>query len=168
MKLRIIALPLFLFSTSAFAMPESTRNPLYVQGTFGFAAFEGGSSWFRADVELATHPSGRHDGFVIGVRQILFTTQPEVLGATVARLGWDIAIPIKDGKFEVTIAPFGIVGGAYGNGYGFFDFGFGAEGRFFFYDNAYAFARPFEMGGFIRDGGSRWVYDAGVGAGWAF
>lgn len=53
------------------------------------------------------------------------------MGATVARLGYDIAIPL--GRRELTIAPFGFGGVAYGlsGGGAGATFGAGVEGRFF-------------------------------------
>jgi hypothetical protein len=160
-------LALFALERPARALPESTRGPFQVQSTLGFGLFDGGTSWFRPDVEFGWHPSGRSDGFVVGVRQVLFTTQPEVMGATLARFGWDIAIPIKDGKFEIGIAPYGVFGAGYGMGFGAFNFGIGVEGRFCFWQGLYGFFRPFEMGGMVRDGGY-WVFHGGLGVGYAF
>jgi hypothetical protein len=166
MKTRVF-LGLLLLASSAHALPESTRGPFYGQSALGFAAFDGGTIWFRPDLEFGWHPSGRSDGFALGLRQVLFTTAPEVMGATLLRLGYDIAIPIKDGKFEVTVAPFGVFGAGYGMGTGAFNFSIGVEGRFYFWQGMYGFFRPFSLGGMVRDGGY-WVFDGGLGVGYSF
>jgi hypothetical protein len=122
---------------------------------------------YRLSAEFGYHFTQRQDGFVLGVRQ-LFLFGSSSAGSTEARLGWDIAIPIK--RFELTVAPYGVVGLAYGfDGEGAsFAFGFGAEGKFFFKDNLYAFLIPLELGAWVGNGFSGFVYQAGAGIGYAF
>jgi outer membrane protein OmpA-like peptidoglycan-associated protein len=138
------ATAVLLSSVASLALPslaeaaESGRGPAYIEGhllggTLAFGSFEGisvsGAS-FATEIHGGYHLSGRHDGFVIGATQKLALGTAGA-GATLARLGYDVAIPI--GRRELTIAPFGF-GGLY---YGFSGedpaahFGFGVEARFF-------------------------------------
>lgn len=131
------------FASESLASADSTRGPLYVEGhvvggTLGFSSaeplFPGAPSVsttagsFAVELHGGYHVSGRHDGFVLGASQKLsFGTG--TAAATLARLGWDFAIPA--GKREVTIAPFAFGGALYGGGPSAGYFGFGVEGRFF-------------------------------------
>ncbi len=64
----------------------------------------GGQAYWRPDVELGFHFSGRHDGFVLGVRQA-FDVGRDVysMGETLVRAGWDFALPFRNGRFELTL-----------------------------------------------------------------
>ena len=166
---------------SAHALDPSTKGPLYVQGavlgyTSGF-----GDAWgfgaYRIDAEFGAHFTGRHDGFVLAGRQSFyfgFGFGGFTFASTQARLGYDIPIVLKDGKFEITIAPYGLVGVEYGfcTGCGAaFTFGFGAEGKFFpMQSNGfYAFARPIEINFFVAgNNGFGTAYSPGLGIGYAF
>lgn len=117
---------------------ESGRGAAYLEahllgGTLAFASDLGvpvsGAS-FPVEVHGGYHFSGRHDGFVIGATQRL-SFGAGLGGATLLRLGYDFAIPA--GRREVTLAPYGFAGVAYGftgGGAGAY-FGAGFEGRFF-------------------------------------
>jgi hypothetical protein len=160
---------------------DSTHPGFYVEGspigvgtvtlacvqTFRGCIGGGTVGAYRLSAEFGYHFTQRQDGFVLGVRQ-LFLFGSSSSGATEARLGWDIAIPIK--HFELTAAPYGVAGVAYGfNGEGAaFAFGFGAEGKFFFKDDLYALLIPLELGAWVGNGFSGFVYQAGAGIGYAF
>jgi hypothetical protein len=184
-KLRIalasfVALILVLASTPARAA-DSTHPGFYVEGspvgvgTITLACVNtiigciGGGTVgaYRLSAEFGYHISQRQDGFVVGVRQT-FLFGSSSAGITEARLGYDIAIPIK--RFELTAAPYGVAGVAYGfNGEGAaFAFGIGAEAKFFFKDNLYAMLVPLELGGWFGNGFNGFVYQAGAGIGYAF
>jgi hypothetical protein len=160
---------------------DSTRAGMYVEGSpagvgtvpfscvqTGIGCIGGGIATYRISAEFGYHFTGRHDGFVVGVRQV-FLFGSSVAGISEARVGYDIAIPIK--QFELTIAPYGVVGVAYvfGNGgHAAFTLAAGAEGKFFFKDNLYAFVIPFEFGGWVGSGYSGVEYQDGAGIGYAF
>ena len=188
MKKRSLALGITL-TLAALAVPgaasadlaESTRGPLYVQGAFPLAlgyghAFTGagsaGFSNWKPDMEFGAHFTGRHDGFVLGLRQEFHIMElPNAAGATtVVKLGYDIPIPVSD--FEITIGPYGTFGVNYifdGPHAGIHATG-GIDGKFFFYEGLYAFARPFEMGfQCLHDVGNcaLWM-EFGAGIGFAF
>lgn len=165
--------------TSSSAHAESSRGAAYVQGNvLGFTALvnSGGGSGFPLEVSGGYHLGGTHEGFVIGgAQKFLFGSLGGAAFATVLRVGYDIAIPIKD--FELTIAPYGFGGIAYGDGWGgdvHAHFGFGAEGRFFPLSEGagkgfFAVARPLEVG-FVPIGGGAGTaipYTFSVGAGYA-
>ena len=176
----LVAMFLMLGSSPARAA-DSTHPGFYVEGspvgvgTIALACVDtvigciGGGTvgTYRLSAEFGYHFTQRQDGFVLGVRQT-FLFGSASAGVTEARLGWDIAIPIK--RFELTAAPYGVAGVAYGfNGEGAaFAFGVGAEGKFFFKDNLYAFLIPVELGAWIGNGFSGLVYQAGAGIGYAF
>lgn len=139
------AIAVLLASVASFAAPaladaaESGRGPAYIEGhllggTLAFGSFEGISAsgaGYATEIHGGYHLSGRHDGFVLGATQKI-SFGAAVVGATLARLGYDVAIPI--GRRELTIAPFGFVGAYYalsGEGDPGAHFGFGVEGRFF-------------------------------------
>jgi hypothetical protein len=122
---------------------------------------------YRISAEFGHHLTQRHDGLVIGARQV-FLFASKSAGMTEVRAGWDFAIPIK--QYEVTVAPYAAAGAAYGfsGGNASFALGFGAEGKFFFLEKLYAFAIPIELGTWIRSGFSGIVYQLGAGIGYAF
>jgi hypothetical protein len=169
-------------TSHADALEPSTRGPFYVQGSPlgvgflgepSFGRFGGGvgGAW-HADVEFGYHFMGHHDGIVLGVRQTFYVSGGSA-GTTQARVGWDIAIPIK--QMELVIAPYGTLGIGYffNGGDPAFAFGFGVEGKFFFFpqDHAasgfYAFFRPFE-GGALVSSYSFFLGNLAAGAGYAF
>ncbi|CAN5383755.1 hypothetical protein BH09MYX1_BH09MYX1_59380 [soil metagenome] len=158
---------------------DSTKDPLYIQGAvlgYSYGFFSGvGFGAYRLDAEFGAHFTGRHDGFVLGGRQVFYLGFGGSIGATVARVGYDIPIVIKDGKFELTIAPYALVGVAYGlcgtGCYGAgFNFGFGVEAKFFPMqaNGFYAFARPIEASFFVGDGGVITTLSPALGVGYAF
>ncbi len=164
-------------SKPAHALDPSTRGPFYIQGIVaGFAVEERSNAVFHQDVEFGYHPSGRHDGFVIGVRQG-FDLADCVVGETVARLGGDIPIVFKGGKFEMTIAPYGVIGLNYAFPCGFgttteagVRFGGGIELKFFVYKGLYILARPVETTGaeYVDIGRVFFHFESGAGLGFAF
>lgn len=184
---------LFFAPTEAHAA-DSTHGPWYVQGSpIGFASFTtcfdgirldanavphtqsicGSYGAYRVSVEGGYHFSGRHDGFVLGLRQTLLIAGG-VGGLTQVRAGWDIPIPIKD--FELTIAPYGVVGVAYAfsGGSPSLALGAGIDVKFFFMNpessakGLFAYAQPIEIGGAFAGAFSGLVIQAGVGMGYAF
>ncbi|MBL9113168.1 MAG: hypothetical protein JNM74_28035, partial [Myxococcales bacterium] len=104
-------------STPAHAA-ESERGAAYVEAhllgaQLSFASANGVSAsgvQYPIEIHGGYHLSGRHDGFVVGATQKLAFANGSI-GATVLRLGYDIAIPI--GKRELTIAPYAFGGIAY-------------------------------------------------------
>ncbi|MFO0641988.1 MAG: OmpA family protein [Polyangiaceae bacterium] len=124
-------------STPAHAA-ESERGAAYVEAhllgaQLSFASANGVSAsgvQYPIEIHGGYHLSGRHDGFVVGATQKLAFANGSI-GATVLRLGYDIAIPI--GKRELTIAPYAFGGIAYpfGGGDPGAHLGAGVEGRFF-------------------------------------
>lgn len=184
-----IALISILVAGSASA-DDSTRGAFYVQGSplgVGVAFYPGAdtvdpvtgqptslgggaSGAYRVDVEGGYHFSGRHDGFVLALRQAFYFSGGS-LGSTTARAGWDIPISLADGKMELTIAPYAHVGigYAFAGGDPFFHWGVGADGKLFFLKDLglYAFVRPIEFSMFINQA----VLPAisfGAGMGFAF
>ncbi|HSQ64316.1 MAG TPA: hypothetical protein VLM85_13910 [Polyangiaceae bacterium] len=164
---------------------ESSQGPAYVQGSVGvnywdfpniqiFGPFSTSYSWtaFRPDIEFGYHPSGRHDGFVVGVRQAFYITgvQGHAAGATVLRLGWDI--PFKAGSLEINVDPFASIGAGYifdGPHAGVAGTG-GIEAKVFLTQGLYVMVRPAELGfQCLHDWGiCAFSYAAGAGAGFAF
>jgi len=177
-RLAVFAVLAVLFvAQPAHSLPESTRGPFYVQGTtpLGFNDWGGRgyayAAW-RPDAEFGIHFTGRHDGFVLGIRQA-FLVGDFFGGTTVLKLGYDIPIPIK--KYELNIGPYGTIGvgylfdnGRYG-GFAGLQTGFvGVDVKFFIIKGFYAFGRPFEFGMQCRhDAGSgcwfQFIFGAGVG-----
>ncbi len=179
----------FLFLSPAHA-DDSKRGAFYVQGSplgVGVAFFPGAdytdpvtgntisggggaSASYRIDVEGGYHFSGRHDGFVLGLRQAFYFSGGS-LGSTTVRAGWDIPIALADGKMELTIAPYAHlgIGYAFAGGDPFFHWGVGADGKLFFLKDLglYAYVRPIEFSMFINSA----VVPAisfGAGMGFAF
>lgn len=172
---------LFSGESDAHALDPSTKGPFYIQGAvigYSYGFFGGlGFGAYRMDVEFGAHFSGRHDGFVLGGRQVFYFGFGGSVGATVARIGYDIPIVLKDGKFELTIAPYGLAGIAYGLcGVGcegaLFNFGFGVDVKFFpMQSNGfYVFARPLEASFFVGGYGGRTIttLTPAAGVGFAF
>ncbi len=136
---------------SSSASAQSSRGAGFVQGNvLGFTAFLNtfGGTAFPMEFSGGYHINGSHEGFVIGGAQKLLFANRGVGFATVLRMGFDIAIPIKE--MELTIAPYGYGGPAYGDGWDGMraHFGFGVEGRFFPLTEGagrgfFAVARPF-------------------------
>jgi hypothetical protein len=178
----LVALGLAFIPRSARA-DDSTRGPFYVQGMLGsFSVWTelplaGTLGYWHPDVEFGYHVSGRHDGFVIGLRQAFDVGRDHyALGETLLRGGYDLAFPFRDGRFEVTVAPFATFGLNY-----FFDgpeagvhFSAGLDAKLFFFRGVYLLVRPIELGAgqFVNLGfGAKNVYfnlNAGIGAGCAF
>jgi hypothetical protein len=160
MRIRALGFALALLTTAlpCAALDDSRHGPFYVQGTvplginyWNFVSRNGyGWTGWRPDLEFGYHFSGRHDGIVLGLRQAFIVTAVGVsgdVGATTAlRYGYDI--PISIGDFEITVAPYGTLGLGYvfhGPTAGL-EMSWGIDGKFFFWRELYAFARPFEMG----------------------
>ncbi len=176
-------LGLLFVASRASALPESTRSPFYVQGVVASFALQTDSrstGFYHADVEFGWHTTMRHDGFVIGIRQG-FDVADCSLGETVLRAGYDIALPIHYGRFELTVAPYGVVGFDYafpcGFGVGVITgprLGVGVDVKFFFYKGLYLLGRPFETD--LADyaaspfpyAPARFYFSAGLGLGFAF
>ncbi len=183
----VAAASLLLLVTSSARAADSEQGPLYVQGSVGisfwdfpnvalFGPLSTSYSWtgFDPTIELGYHISGRHDGFVVGVRQSFIITalgfNGDAAGTTVARLGYDV--PIKADKLEINIDPFA----TFGIGYVFDRAHTGLTGtggidvKVFFAKGIYAFARPAELGiqCFHDQGICAFNYAAGAGAGFAF
>jgi len=181
----LLASAMALAPRAASAMDDSTQGPLYVQGGLGIsywdfprATFFGipfSYSWtgFDPQVEVGYHFSGRHDGFVLAVRQAFSVTaiQGFAAGITSLRGGWDLAF--KAGSMEINVDPFATFGVGY-----IFDgphAGIEATGGldvklFFGPKGLFAFARPGELGFqcFHDSGNCAFSYAASLGAGFAF
>ncbi len=172
-----IAAAVVLRPTPAHALESSTRGPFYVQGIVAGIAFQdrGFGAWFHQDVEFGYHTTGRHDGFVIGVRQGFDLGNCSV-GETVARLGFDFAIPFSGGKYEMTVAPYGVAGLNYffpcggGTTEAGVRFGGGIELKIFVYKGLYVLVRPAETTGaeYVDAGRVFFHFDSGAGLGFAF
>lgn len=174
-------------ASSAHAFDESTRRPFYVQSDL--AAFSvwpslftpgsgGGQAYWHPDVEFGYHFSGRHDGLVLGVRQA-FDVSRDIysMGETLIRGGWDFALPFRNGRFELTFAPFATVGLNYTfqNLHAGFHTSIGLDTKLFFFQGLYLLVRPAEFGlGEFVDLGSALAqnvyfnFSAGLGFGYAF
>jgi hypothetical protein len=161
----------------------STRRPFFVQGTLGSVGVW--ASWpvvdtqgyWHPDFEFGYHFSGRHDGVEIGIRQGFYVGRDRYdVGETLLRGGYDFAFPFRNGRFELTIAPFGTFGINYlfTNLNAGVHFSVGIEGKLFFFHNLYLLVRPVELaiGEYVNLGpGAQNVFfnmNAGVGAGIAF
>jgi hypothetical protein len=165
---------------AAFQLAPSQKGPFYVQGTVlgvglvartGFMGNVGSQSAYHLDVEFGWHfPEQKHQAFVIAVRQAFYFVDPGSAGATLARIGYDLPFDLGDDRFELTLAPYGILGGLYplGQGDGAFLFGGGLEGKFFFWKGLYVLARPVEIGAIITGVGAAFQYNGGIGMGYAF
>lgn len=179
-----------LLASSAASADDSKRGAFYVQGSplgVGVAFYPGAdavdpvtgqttslgggaSAAYRIDVEAGYHFSGRHDGFVLGLRQAFYFGSGS-LGSTTVRAGFDIPVAIGESGMELTIAPFAHlgIGYAFAGGDPSFHWGVGADGKLFFLKDVglYAFVRPIEFSMFINQA----VIPAlsfGAGMGFAF
>jgi hypothetical protein len=168
-------------ASNASAFEESTRRPFYIQGAVGSFSywpvlFQNQAYW-RPDVEFGYHFSGRHDGFVLGIRQA-FDVGRDVYsgGQTSLRAGWDFALPFRNGRFELTLAPYGTLGVNYifqGPQAGVHA-SVGFDAKLFFFQGLYVLVRPIELGfgQFVNLGPfAQNVYfniNAGIGVGYAF
>lgn len=169
---------------SSTAHAESNRGAGYIQGEVlgyslvgqsvdtPFGSVSASSGTFPLEIHGGYHLGGTHEGFVIGASQKFFFSSGFV-AATVGRLGYDIAIPIKGGEMELTVVPFGFGGVMYGDSSGRAYFGLGAEARFFPLSEGagkgfFAAAKPFELGFAPGSGGMFTTYTFHLGAGYAF
>lgn len=156
-----------LASAASARADDSSQGPFYVEGSLGASywdfpgntvvlfgiPFAGLYSWtgFWPSLEVGLHPTGRHDGIVLGLRQAFIITATNIFGAHAAgttsiRVGYDLAF--KAGSLEVNVDPFATVGVGY-----VFDgphAGIGATGgidvKLFFVKGVFAFVRPGELG----------------------
>jgi hypothetical protein len=175
---------LLLFASNAHALDESTRRPFYVQGVLGggavwtgFSFGPGAEAYWHPDIEVGLHFTGRHDGPVIGLRQA-FNVGRSIgggstsIGETELRGGYDIAIPFRNGRFEITLAPYGTLGVDYffTNLVTGFRWSVGAEAKLFFFHGMFLLVRPFELSGgeFVPLGRMFFNFNAGAGVGLAF
>lgn len=161
------------------ALQESTRGPFYVQGVFGSGAFWAGltgggdEGYWHPEVEIGYHLTGRHDGVVLGLRQgFEVGASLYSIGETSVRGGYDIAVPLRNGRFELTLAPFATVGLDYlfRNVNAGFRWSVGVDAKLFFFRGLYLVVRPFELGGgeFVSLGRMFFNFNAGAGVGIAF
>ncbi len=175
------------FVSSPSRAADSEQGPLYVQASVGlsfwnfphvtiFGPLSTSYSWtgFDPTIEFGYHVSGRHDGFVVGLRQSFIITaigfNGDAAGTTVARLGYDV--PIKVDKLEINIDPYATFGIGYifdGAHTGLTGTG-GIDVKLFFAKGIFAFVRPAELGiqCFHDQGICAFNYAAGAGAGFAF
>ncbi len=178
----IFGAALVTFVAASALADDSEQGPLYIQGGVGvsywdfprveFFGFFTGYSWtgFNPQIEAGYHFSGRHDGFVLGLRQAFIVTglQGNAAGLTALRGGWDIAMKVS--SFELNIDPFATIGIGYifdGPHAGITATG-GIDAKIFFgATGIYAFARPAELGiqCFHDVGECAFSYAATVGAG---
>jgi len=174
-----IAAVVLLSASPARAERTSTHGPVYIEAhPLGFSSFTvcnsvgvvslcGSTTTFMMDFEAGYHFSGRHDGFVLGGRQSFYISGGSA-GSTQARFGYDIPIAISEGKYELIVAPYGVMGIAYPfkAGDASFAFGFGGEARFFIGDGGfYVSGRPIEIGGWAPGG---FLYKFALGLGYSF
>ena len=118
-------------------------------------------------IDLLYHLDGRSSGVNLGLRQDVWFRSDGAVGLTAARGGYDIPMIVAHGRYEITIAPFGLLGLGYGSPGAQFVLGFGADGRFYFKDNFFGYVRPLEI--LIHAGnGSYTSYDTDIGAGASF
>jgi len=166
----------------AHALDESTRRPFYVQGTIGSFGIWGWSTapgpgvvgYWHPDFDFGYHFSGRHDGVEIGIHQGFYTPHRFYdVGETAIRGGYDVAFPFRNGRFELTIAPFATFGLDYifTNLQAGVRWSVGIEAKLFFFHELYLLVRPVElsMGEFVNVQPN--VYfnmNAGIGAGVSF
>ena len=145
---------LFFAEAHAQAFDESTRKPFYIQsgiGSYSFFAhiFNGDQTFWKPDIEFGLHFTGRHDGLVLGIRQS-FDVGRDVysMGETVVRGGWDFALPFRNGRFELVLAPFGTFGADYVFQYARAGVRLtaGFDAKLFFFQGLYLLVRPVELG----------------------
>lgn len=91
------------------AQAESERGPFFIEAHVGGVtlALPGEAVGVAYPLELGVgyHVMGTHEGFVVGAAQRFdLGITGGSTGATLARLGWDIAIPLE--PMELTLAPY--------------------------------------------------------------
>jgi len=180
---KAILLALVLASASAHATEESTRRPFFIQGTLGSVGVwawtnpPGVLGYWHPDFEFGYHFSGRHDGVEIGLRQGFYLPHDRYdVGETLLRGGYDFAFPFRNGRFELTVAPFGTIGINYlfTNLNAGVHASVGIEAKLFFFHDLYLLVRPVELaiGEYVNLGPTTanvfFNLNAGVGAGLAF
>jgi len=155
---------------------ESSNGGVYIQTLAGVAwsyfptAFGPGGAYdwagFNPEIEFGFHATGRHDGFVVGLRQAFILTAlggiifPRAAGVSTIRLGWDI--PIALGERELVIGPFASAGIGYVfdglTGFGGPSAGVhvngGADVKFFIASGFYGFGRI--------EAGAQCYHDVGI------
>ena len=160
MRIRRLAISFALFAITfarpARALEQSTRRPFYLEGTlagiepwFGFNFTASKGVYYHPGIEFGVHFTGRHDGLALGLRQSFAIGGSYPIGETVLRAGWDLALPFRNGRFEVTLAPFATVGMNYFLGPGPVQagahFSVGFDMKLFFYQGLYLLLRPVEL-----------------------
>ena len=184
---RLVAVAAFLAASaaplSARAFDESTRRPFYIQSAVGsfsyFPVLFRDQTYWKPDIEFGVHFTGRHDGLTLGIRQA-FDVGRDVysMGETVLRGGWDFALPFRNGRFELVLAPFGTFGANYvfTNLHAGVRFTVGFDAKLFFFQGLYLLVRPIELGfgqfvdNLIVPGQQNvfFTFNAGIGLGYAF
>lgn len=96
------------------ARAESERGPFFVEGHVGGISLAVPSAGigvaYPLELGFGYHVMGTHEGFVVGLAQRFeIGVSGGSTGATLARLGWDFAIPLD--PMELTLAPY-LHGGA--------------------------------------------------------
>jgi nitrogen regulatory protein PII len=91
------------------AHAESERGPFFVEGHVGGVALalpgEAVGAAYPLELGFGYHVMGSHEGFVVGlVQRFDIGISGASTGATLARLGWDFAIPLN--PMELTLAPY--------------------------------------------------------------
>lgn len=183
LALAAVAASLFVSSAASALEPSSRDKPFYIEGAVPIG-FDGGGfgncgrfggcfgGHWKPDLEIGFHFTGRHDGFVLGFRHLFYVGGASGMGALL-RIGYDIPIPLKGGKYEITIGPYGYVGASFfsaGSTEGAFQTGGGVEGKFFILKGFYVFARPLDFGVLYFPDFSQayfqWMFGAGAGYAW--
>jgi outer membrane protein OmpA-like peptidoglycan-associated protein len=91
------------------AQAESERGPFFVEGHVGGITLslpgEAVGVAYPLEVGFGYHVMGTHEGFVVGlVQRFDVGVTGGSTGATLARLGWDFAIPLD--PMELTLVPY--------------------------------------------------------------
>jgi hypothetical protein len=178
----LVVASIIAISSTAHAFDESTRRPFYIQsgvGSYSFWAhlFTGDQVYWKPDIEFGVHFTGRHDGVAIGIRQA-FDVGRDIysMGETSLRGGYDIALPFRNGRFELVLAPFATFGVNYTfqNLHAGVRATVGFDAKLFFFQGLYLLVRPIELGfgEFVDLGPTQQnVYfnlNMGLGLGYAF
>jgi hypothetical protein len=184
---RLLAVATFLAAaavpSTAHAFDDSTRRPFYIQSAVGSYSFWAhlflppDQTYWKPDIEFGLHFTGRHDGFALGVRQAFDVGRSDYsMGETVLRAGWDFALPFRNGRFELTLAPFA----TFGVNYTFKNLNTGVratvgfDAKLFFFQGLYFLVRPIELGfgEFVDLGPTQqnvyFTINGGAGLGYAF
>ena len=118
-------------------------------------------------IDLLYHLDGHSSEINFGLRQDVWFPPGGAMGLTAARGGYDIPLMVAHNKYEITIAPYVLVGIGYGINGAQFVPGVGADGRFYFHANYFGYVRPIEL--LVHAGnGSYSSYDTALGAGVSF